>query len=121
MKTFKVLLIIILTITEISCTQESSQTKSIVNINMDETIGIIRPLHGGTLGPVSMLKTLDLTDYYKECKIPLIRLEAVTWFNTNAVDIQTIFPDLRDDPSKADNYDFRQTDDYMTTVIKTDA
>jgi xylan 1,4-beta-xylosidase len=121
MKTFKVLLIIFLTITEISCTQESSQIKSIVNINMEREIGIIRPLHGGTLGPVSMLKTLDLTDYYKECKIPLIRLEAVTWFNTNAVDIQTIFHDLRDDPSKADNYDFRQTDDYMTTVIKTGA
>jgi xylan 1,4-beta-xylosidase len=121
MKPFKVLPIIILTITEISCTQESSQIKSIVNINMEREIGIIRPLHGGTLGPVSALKYLDFTNYYKECRIPLIRLEAVTWFNTNAVDIQTIFHDLRDDPSKAENYDFRQTDDYMTTVINTGA
>jgi xylan 1,4-beta-xylosidase len=121
MKTVKGLILLLLTISEISIAQKSTQTESIVNINMDKNIGIIRPLHGGNNGPVSALKVLDFSDFFKECKIPLVRLHDVTWSTTYAVDITTIFRDFRDDPSMADNYDFRQTDDYIAAIIKTGA
>ncbi|MCK9617755.1 MAG: hypothetical protein M0R21_07945 [Lentimicrobiaceae bacterium] len=121
MKIIKVLILLLLTISEISIAQKSVQTKSIVNINMNKNIGIIRPLHGGNLGPVSALKVLDFTDFFKECKIPLVRVHDVPWVHTYAVDITTIFRDFRADPSNADNYDFRQTDDYIATIINTGA
>ncbi len=119
MKTIAALiLLLLLSISGISIAQNSAQIKSIADINLDKNIGVIRPLHGGTLGPVSDLKVLDYSDFYKECKIPLVRLEAVTWESTYAVDLSTIFRDFRDDPSKEENYDFRRTDDYIASVVK---
>jgi hypothetical protein len=101
--------------------QKASPARTGVNIDMADSIGTIRPLHGGNLGPVSALKVLDFTDFFKECKIPLIRLHDAPWFNTYAVDISTIFRDFREDPSDPDNYDFRQTDDYIAAVLNSGA
>jgi xylan 1,4-beta-xylosidase len=111
-------LILLLIVAQAGKSQKQSQVNSLVNINMDKSNGIIRPLHGGNLGPVVPLEILDFSDFYVECKIPLVRLHDVAWYD-NAVDISTIFKNFRDDPSDADNYDFRQTDDYIASIIKT--
>ena len=113
------ILILFLSMARVSISQKRAQMKSAVNINMDERVGIIRPLHGGNDGPVSALKVLNFSDFYKACKIPITRLHDVVWFNTYAVDITTIFRDFNQDPSKKENYDFRQTDDYIASIIKT--
>jgi len=88
---------------------------------MNKQTGVIRPLHGGNMGPVAFRSALDFTDYFKACKIPLIRLHDVAWFGTNAVDISAIFKNFEDDPLKEDNYDFRETDDYIASIIATGA
>ncbi len=103
----------------LSAQSENSLAKSTVTIDMNKTIGTIRPLHGGNLGPVSDLKILDLSDYFKECKVPLVRLHDAPWFTSYSVDITTIFKNFSADPSNPDSYDFRKTDDYIASIVAT--
>ena len=103
------------------CNQHQSQKVAEVRINMADEIGMIRPLNGGNLGPVCNLKMLDLTEEYKDLHIPYIRTHDVPWFSASAVDIHTIFRDFRLDPSEESNYDFRQTDDYIASLVGTGA
>ena len=115
------MLLMLLSATQLIMGQKQISMKSIVNIDMGKETGIIRPLHGGNLGPVSDHRFVDFSDFFIETKVPITRLHDVSFFNKYAVDITTIFRDFRDDPSNADNYDFRQTDDYLATIIKTGA
>lgn len=118
MKKIGVLIITFCFIYHNGCTQ-STTSEIKVSINMNKQISTIRPLHGGNIGPVGYRSTLDFTKYFKKCKIPLIRLHDVPWFGANAVDISTIFKDFDADPSNPNNYDFRKTDDYIASIIKT--
>lgn len=90
-----------------------------VEIKSGRETGRIRALNGGALSPVCNLKLLDLSEEFKELHIPLIRLHDAPWFNDNVVDIHTIFSDFRRDPADEQNYDFRKTDDYIKSIIKT--
>ena len=95
--------------------------KMSVKIDAGKNIGVIRPLHGGNLGPVSPLRIVNLSDYFRRCKIPVVRLHDAPWFTSYAVDITTIFRDFNADASKEENYDFRQTDDYIDSILATGA
>jgi hypothetical protein len=90
-----------------------------VEIRTDDVIGKIRALNGGTLSPVCNLKLLDLSREFKELQIPLVRLHDAPYVNDNVVDIHTIFRDFRLDPMDESNYDFRKTDDYIASILKT--
>jgi len=92
-----------------------------VNIDISKEIGIIRPINGGNLGPLCHLKMLDLSKEFNELNIPIIRTHDVPWFSMPAVDIHTIFKDFRLDPSDESNYDFRQTDDYIASLVASGA
>jgi len=88
-----------------------------VNLKLDNEIGVIRNINGGTCSPVINMKMLLLGDEFKALNIPIVRLHDVPWFNENAVDINIIFRDFRDDPKDESNYDFCKTDDYMASVL----
>ncbi len=94
---------------------------SIVEVDAGKSAGVIRRLQGGNLGPVSPLRLLNLSDYFRECKIPVVRLHDAVWFASYSVDITTIFRDFKADPSKEESYDFRQTDEYIDSIMATGA
>ncbi len=80
--------------------------------------GVLRALHGVNAGPLSYRGVVDLSRYHRQLRIPLTRLHDVPWGNYCAVDISIVFPDFRDDPGKAENYDFASTDDYIAAIVK---
>lgn len=88
-----------------------------VTVDFAQSSGTIRPLHGVNFGPLCYRGTVDLTAYHREIGVPHTRLHDVVWLNAEAVDIHTIFRDFRNDPSRADSYDFRATDDYLQAII----
>ena len=87
-----------------------------VRVDFARTNGVIRPLHGVNCGPLCYRGTVDLSAYHRELGVPFTRLHDTVWLNAEAVDIHTIFRDFRDDPALPENYDFRQTDDYLQTI-----
>lgn len=93
----------------------------IVDVDAGRSAGVIRRLQGGNLGPISPLRILNLSDYFRECRIPVVRLHDAVWFTAYAVDITTIFRDFNADPSKEQSYDFRQTDEYIDSIVATGA
>ncbi|MBI5384782.1 MAG: hypothetical protein HZA90_08840 [Verrucomicrobia bacterium] len=88
-----------------------------LTVDFSKTNGLIRPLHGVNLGPLCYRGTVDLSAYHREIGVPLTRLHDVVWLNAEAVDIHTIFPDFRNDPAREESYDFRQTDDYVQSIL----
>lgn len=90
-----------------------------IELDFQRTNGVVRPLHGVNLGPLCYRGTVDLSEYHRELGIPLVRLHDVVWVNAEAVDIHTVFPDFRDDPSQAGNYRFEPTDDYLQAIVNT--
>jgi hypothetical protein len=117
-KKTKVLLFFSLILT--SCTQPLSDAIK-VNIDVSKVTGEIRPLNGGNLGPVCHRMILDMTEEFMELNIPVIRTHDVPWFSMPAVDVHTIFGNFDLDPSDPENYDFRQTDDYIASLVGTGA
>ncbi len=87
-----------------------------IQVDFSRVHGVIRPLHGVNGGPLCYRGTVDLSAYHRELGVPFTRLHDTVWLNAEAVDVHTIFHDFRDDPARPDNYDFRQTDDYLQAV-----
>ena len=90
-----------------------------LTVDFSRTNGVIRPLHGVNLGPLCYRGMVDLSAYHRELDLPLTRLHDVVWVNYDAVDISTIFRDPRNDPTRAENYEFAATDDYIAAIVKT--
>jgi xylan 1,4-beta-xylosidase len=88
-----------------------------LTLDLARTNGVIRPLHGVNLGPLCYRGMVDLSAFHKELGVPWTRLHDVTWLNAEAVDVHTVFPDLRNDPAKAENYRFAPTDDYLQAIV----
>lgn len=88
-------------------------------VDLRQTNGVFRPLHGVNGGPLCYRGTVDLSAYHREIGVPFTRLHDVVWVNADAVDVHTVFPDFRDDPADPANYDFRATDDYVAAVLST--
>src|SRR5512142_948359 len=87
-----------------------------ITVDFSRTNGTFRPLHGVNLGPLCYRGTVDLSVYHRQLGIPLTRLHDVTWVNAEAVDIHCVFPDFRNDPARADSYQFAPTDDYIQAI-----
>jgi hypothetical protein len=100
-------------------TASASWASGEVSLDFSKTNGLIRPLHGVNLGPLCYRGMVDLSAYHRELHVPLTRLHDVVWVNYDAVDISTIFREFRNDPAKADSYDFAATDDYIDSIVKT--
>ena len=88
-----------------------------VEVDGSRVIGEIRPLHGVNLGPLCYRGMVDLSAYHRELQVPLTRLHDVVWMNADAVDISTLFRDFRNDPDRAESYDFATTDDYIQAIV----
>jgi hypothetical protein len=86
-------------------------------VDFSKAAGIIRPLHGVNLGPLCYRGMVDLTAYHTALNLPLTRVHDVVWVNYDAVDISSIFRDFRNDPARAESYEFAATDDYLAAII----
>lgn len=87
-----------------------------VRVDFARPNGVIRPLQGVNCGPLCYRGIVDLSTYHREIGVPFTRLHDTVWLNAEAVDVHTIFRDFRDDPAQPENYDFRQTDDYLQAI-----
>ncbi|WJH32527.1 hypothetical protein N6H14_19455 [Paenibacillus sp. CC-CFT747] len=92
-----------------------------IQIKLNEPAGSIRKLHGVNNGPVCYGSLIDVTAYYKEAGIPLVRIHDPNWPHAWEVDIHTIFPDFDKDPEDPASYDFSRTDEYLQTILDTGA
>lgn len=92
-----------------------------LRIDFARTIGEIRPLHGINCGPVCDGGLVDLTQFYKELRVPLVRLHDCHWPHSDVVDIHTIFPDFDADPTLPESYRFAKTDEYVAATLATGA
>ncbi|MCU6710226.1 hypothetical protein M6D81_16120 [Paenibacillus sp. J5C_2022] len=92
-----------------------------VTIHADRAIGLFKPVHGVNNGPVTYGSLVDVTDYYVDMGVPLVRLHDPNWPHPREVDMHIIFPDFDKDPADPASYHFTQTDEYMRTVAATGA
>ncbi|MBN1844094.1 MAG: hypothetical protein JW810_00300 [Sedimentisphaerales bacterium] len=83
--------------------------------------GRIRPLHGLNDGPVNFGETVDLTAYYRQLDVPLVRLHDCEWPAGDLVDMHAVFPDPAADPTLGESYCFARTDDYLQAIVATGA
>jgi len=90
-------------------------------VDLQRTVGGIKPLHGVNNGPVTYGSLVDVSDYYHKAGIPLVRLHDPNWPHPREVDVHIVFPDFECDPDDPDSYDFSRTDEYIRTVLATGA
>lgn len=89
----------------------------IIEVNFEKKVRIIKSLQGVNDGPLSEYGSVNLTSYYLDLNVPYIRLHDF-W---NAVDINHVFPDMDADPTIPENYDFSQTDRYLSAINSIEA
>ena len=89
-------------------------------LDYSNTIGKIRPLNGGNLGPVLKPEDPQQRADYKLLGIPLTRLHDAPHTNTGMrlVDIHQIFGNWNADPDDPDSYYFDQTDEYIRRMVE---
>lgn len=90
-------------------------------VDCSKTIGQVRSLHGVNGGPIDQGGLIDLSDYFRAAKFPLVRLHDVHWPNADVVDMRVVFPDPSADPEKPESYDFAATDDFLRAIEATGA
>ncbi len=96
---------------------ETTKPTRRIEIDFSRQTGVIRPLQGMNCGPWVEHFTLDLSHYFRELKVPHVRLAVPNWPGTDCVHIQNIFPDMSADPEDPASYDFKLTDQYIGAVI----
>lgn len=99
----------------------STRADETLRIDFARPTGEIRPLHGINCGPVCDGGMVDLTEFYKDLRVPLVRLHDCHWPNPDVVDIHTIFPDFDADPNDPASYRFAKTDEYLASTLATGA
>lgn len=86
-------------------------------VSLKYPIGTIRRINGGNLGPnlQGEMSGMNIRKEFSELNLAVTRLHDVPLANPNCrlVDISSIFPLSHLDPLQPENYDFRQTDDYL--------
>jgi len=92
-----------------------------LSIRFDTRLGPVRRLHGVNNGPLTYGSLTDVSQYFIEAAIPLVRLHDVNWPHPREVDIHTLFPDFSKDPQDPSSYDFERTDSYLKSVLDTGA
>ncbi|WP_028550677.1 GH39 family glycosyl hydrolase [Paenibacillus sp. UNC451MF] len=92
-----------------------------IHIALNQSAGEIKAIHGVNNGPVCYGSLIDVTHYYIDAEIPLVRIHDPNWPHAWEVDIHTIFPDFSKNPQDPQNYDFTRTDEYLRTILETGA
>jgi len=87
-----------------------------IEVDFSRTVGRIRPLHGVNCGPIAENFRVDLSPYFRELRIPDVRLCAPNLPGTDCVVINLVFPNWDADPEDPRNYEFEKTDDYIAAV-----
>ena len=89
-------------------------------LDYSRSIGKIRPLNGGNLGPCLKPEDPEQRKDFKKLEIPLTRLHDAPLTNTGMrlVDVHQIFGNWNADPEDADNYYFDQTDEYIRRMVE---
>lgn len=90
-------------------------------VDWAQPAGEFRAVHGANFGPLCANGTVDLTPFHRALALPVTRLHDIPWTYGEVVDIHTLFPDFRADPTDPASYDFRRTDDYLRGVTNTGA
>ena len=90
-----------------------------LQVDCAQSMGELRPLHGGNSGPLNYGGLVDLSAFHRELAIPYTRLHDCHWPNTDVVDIHCVFPDFKADPEKPESYDFERTDEYIKAIVNT--
>jgi hypothetical protein len=90
-----------------------------VSVTVDPTTikGPIKPMNAVNNGP-DIDDELQMKDF-RILQIPFSRTHDANegYYGKRLVDISAVFPDFSKDPDKACNYDFRETDAYIRTLI----
>lgn len=97
-----------------------------LNINFSEKVGAIKPMHAVNNAPVRPMKTQcrGNFDTFKALKIPYARTHDASlseiYGAQHVMDVHCIFADFSRDPDDPTAYDFRNTDQYVTTCFDAD-
>ena len=92
-----------------------------LRVDASRRAGSLHRLHGVNNGPLNFGETIDLSDYYRQLAVPLVRLHDSEWPCGNVVDLHAIFPELRADANRPGSYRFGRTDEYIRAIVKTGA
>jgi len=98
-----------------------NQTNINLSVNLSQSSGPIKPLHGVNNGPICYGSMVDVTEYYRELGVPGVRIHDPNWPHPREVDYYTIFPDFSKDARDPASYDFRSTDTYIQSIAATGA
>ena len=90
-------------------------------VDLENSIGKIKPLHGVGNGPLHLYTMWDLSEYYRELAIPHVRLHDQDWPNSRVIDVPQIFRDEDADSEDPANYDFERTDNYIRALANVGA
>ncbi len=92
-----------------------------IHIDINHRMNPLKKLHGVNNGPVSFGSLVDVSDYFIDAGIPLVRLHDTNWPHAREVDIHTLFPDFNKDAEDPASYDFSRTDTYLAQILATGA
>lgn len=93
-----------------------TDTPGVINLDFAKTQGRFRLLHGINKGPLGAGGLLDVSEPLRALAIPHIRLHDCHWPVPDVVDMHVVFPNANADPERAENYDFRLTDEYLAAA-----
>jgi hypothetical protein len=88
-----------------------------LHVDFEQTVGIIRPLHGVNRGPLTTWGLVDLSKEFRMLRIPSVRLHDCPQRFMDSVDVHLIFPDFTADPDDPANYRFTNTDAYIEAIM----
>ena len=99
-----------------------------MKVHFNEGVGRVKPMHAANNGPVGQPDAIErgeihpFTTNFNEFKnsgIPYARTHDTSFYyrygQEHVVDVYYVFPDFDADPTKAENYDFTLTDEYVRT------
>jgi len=95
----------------------SSHSSRKFSVDFARGAGVVRPVNGVNLGPLSRHGTYDFSEYHRKLRIPLTRLHDCPYAVAETVDIHHIFPDFRADADDPSNYRFARTDAYIQSIL----
>lgn len=88
-----------------------------ISIDFANTTHAPKPIHGVNNGPICNQNVVDLSRYYREMKIPGVRLHDTDGANSRFyVDVSRIFPNFDADENDPANYYFAHTDHLLQSI-----
>lgn len=93
-----------------------------VNIDLEKTLGKIKPMHAVNNGPIRSVRGGGSMQYFEEAGIPYARLHDSAFHSAYggefSVDVHRIFRNFDADETNPDSYIFEPTDDYLDAITQ---